>query len=467
MAKTKPPSGDNTKNSGVSPHIFELSRTLNDFSASPRFNLLKTLQVGRFIDKQSIGLGAIEDFTFEKLIELGSKKLTKLHWLTPDQTENLVKLLRGLTENGGLAEMPKEVEPASALSSSVELPNQGDGSDEIEEIDGVQLFASVEGEIKLREVLKALTNHERFNEIANKLLSTFWKPEWTRAPFEEALTLRQIAEFDVGTLLKKRTMSSRKVTTIVLALRQALEALNSGQSTVVPALAKLENNPAPQLSALQRPEKRNSPWTVSVVRGGTSARAAVCLFERECDHARDCTDPAWIWIAEVPEIITADEFLQILAVMENGVVPNAEDAESLEVARRKLTVFFSHGRYPIVDLFKAAIASVGTPMTALAAGLGQSALVSPAREMAAYLILFAINAEIVQLLDETLPGFWTTRPAAIHAIVEAILQKLPLTDQELDHLLRELVNSELVKPLGELLRSRLDSVDGRWSLTKR
>lgn len=438
---------------------------------------MKTLQVGRFIDRQANGLGVIEDLTFEKLIELGSKKLAKLHWMTPEQTETLVKLLQGLTDGtrSGESSGQEEAVPSLGLSEPLPFDPQTDElpDDEfVEEVDGIPVFSSAEAEIRLRDVNAKLSQHVRFDEVARKHLGNFWKQTWTRAPFEEAMTIRQIVEFDVGTLLKKRTMSFRKVTMIVFALQMALDTIEGAPAeTHAPAhgipLRVVPSPTAAESGELLKPAKKPSVWTTSIVRGGTAARAAVCLFERECDHAQVCSDPAWRWVAEIPTVLTADEFLMVLDWMEHSYRGNRLPDSALEAARSKLEKFFDKHPVAVLALIRSAIASAGVPIAVVASSLGESALVSPTREMAAFLVLFSLKAEPVHLLDESLPGFWTSRPATIHAIAEAILQKLPLTDPELEHLLGELLLPDLIKPLGALLRSRLDLIEGRWTLVSR
>src|SRR5687768_3519696 len=87
----------------------ELSSALQEFAGSTRFNFLKTLQVGRFMKEPAVPLGVVSEFTFEKLVELGTKKLTKLKWLNRAQEEQLVNLLKALTRGDPITAAPPPV----------------------------------------------------------------------------------------------------------------------------------------------------------------------------------------------------------------------------------------------------------------------------------------------------------------------------------------------------------------------
>jgi hypothetical protein len=93
--------------------LVELSEALQQFASSPRFNFLKTLQVGRFVGTAPISLGILGEFTFEKLVELGTKKIAKLKWLNKEQESLLVTLLQALGdgEAGDLFSPPPPISP--------------------------------------------------------------------------------------------------------------------------------------------------------------------------------------------------------------------------------------------------------------------------------------------------------------------------------------------------------------------
>lgn len=75
---------------------------------------------------------------------------------------------------------------------------------------------------RLLTAIKELRASSDFPKLAAKKIGEFWIPEDARAPFEEEFTLKQIAEIDIDTFFKKRSVVASKVVAIVNAIENAL-----------------------------------------------------------------------------------------------------------------------------------------------------------------------------------------------------------------------------------------------------
>jgi hypothetical protein len=66
---------------------------------------------------------------------------------------------------------------------------------------------------------------EKISSLANKnhLLGQYWNQTDSRAPFEEELTLSQLASLDPGMLLKKKSITQEKILALTHAVRTALD----------------------------------------------------------------------------------------------------------------------------------------------------------------------------------------------------------------------------------------------------
>lgn len=195
-----------------------LSEAIQAFAATPRYQFLRALQVGRFLSPDEEGVGVVSELTFEKLVELGSTKIAKLRWLSEPQEARLVALLSALSD--------EEVtpNPLEKLITPPPRPSPLSSNYTPEDEEGL---SSAEVENRLRETLLKLSSHKKFNLVAHMPLSSFWSEDWPRAPFEEAMSLEQLCGMDLALLWKKRTTTSRRIDRMARAAQTALDQIES------------------------------------------------------------------------------------------------------------------------------------------------------------------------------------------------------------------------------------------------
>jgi hypothetical protein len=467
--KVKKSKGSGGSDGGVGPHIFELSRALHEFATSGRYTFLKTLQVGRFLQDESLCLGVVAELTFEKLIELGSKKLAKLRWLSPAQTETLVRLLRTLAAETPNQEIPSLAPPPPRQVTS--RPPEGEEPPESEDrgvrVDDVVIYGSVEAENRFREALKNMKSSPLFDQIADLPLAKFWKAEWVRSPFEEALTIRQLGEIDIATLLKKRTMSARRIASMIAALESALRS-TGGTPPPAPERRRSTAKSAPQTST-ERPILRVAPSPPADViseplipecTGTLSRRAAIRLLWRELErHSRD-DEPISRLCREAVSALTAEELAEVFRVVEG----EGKFADLDNVKGKLSAVLAAKDSAGVLGPWRAVLAGAGVHIHELRGFLAPTAFSAEVTDLVTVIFLVALGAQPARIVDYVFPGVWTDRPALLPMLIESVLARLPLDEESLEGALRQVLPDRLAEEVGALLRSRLQTVDGLWKL---
>jgi hypothetical protein len=80
----------------------------------------------------------------------------------------------------------------------------------------------IDAEQRFTDVFSRLKKTVQTSPNADEKIATFWDADWQRAPFEEELTLRQLASLTVDTLTKKKSFNTEKMIALALALERGL-----------------------------------------------------------------------------------------------------------------------------------------------------------------------------------------------------------------------------------------------------
>ena len=154
-----------------------LNSALQAFAASPRYSVLKNLQVGRLLPEECDFNSPLSDLTLESLVELGSARIVGSSALTLRQEATLIELLNSLTAEEDELVVAPTIAPGGHAVESGETQSAR------------PMIGSVQLELMLRQRLEAVCNHERYESIRRRTLGEYWDPRWTPAPFEQALRL--------------------------------------------------------------------------------------------------------------------------------------------------------------------------------------------------------------------------------------------------------------------------------------
>jgi hypothetical protein len=189
-------------------------------------------------------LGDLAELTFEELLEIIPLSTTDMTVsLNQESQEALLHLLSALCEDGAeTAQLAPEEDISVVIPdsfNSIDIPTLDEDLKRLSEVSSDEEpptdvpIGSVPLELALRANLAKITAHARYSKVQRRRVGDFWDPKWTPAPFEESITIEQLAGLDLATLFKKRMVTDMRVQSIVRALNRALESLGEDSSPIV------------------------------------------------------------------------------------------------------------------------------------------------------------------------------------------------------------------------------------------
>ena len=221
----------------------QLQEALSLFSHSARFPLLKTVQVGRLMPEGGRLLGDLAELTFEQLVEKFVLATDTTVSINQESEEALLHLLVALSEDGAETSQLAPEEDISVVIpdsfNSIDIPTLDEDLKRLSEISSDDEpptdvpIGSVPLELALRANLAKITVHDKYNLVRHRRVGDFWDPKWTPAPFEESITIEQLAGLDLATLFKKRMVTDTRVQSILRALNRVLEFMGENSSLAV------------------------------------------------------------------------------------------------------------------------------------------------------------------------------------------------------------------------------------------
>jgi hypothetical protein len=361
----------------------ELRVAIETFAASPRYNVLKMLQVGRLMPEECGSLGELADMTLENIVELGSERIAKLPYLTLMQEGSLVQLLHSLC---GEEDVMVAVADESASSESEHV------------------VSSVQLEIVLRERLRAICAHVDYAKVRTRTLGEFWDSRWTPAPFEEALRVEQLARMDLSVLFKKRSVNDKRIQSICNALEKILDAL-APVATPASEMAKI--------AAARQPAFTQTP--------AASIETVPAWLASD-----DVLQPTHVAIVEVFSLARADTRYQELHDLIQAVIDRFTPSEFIEITlarplanelQERLGALVQEAlgqerRALLVALLQGPGVRVSHISRLLVGGVGEF---GAALGLLAVLVARGLGAQPVTLGAARCEGFWTLNP---HLITE-------------------------------------------------
>lgn len=380
--------------------LVELSEALQNFAASPRFGFLKTLQVGRFVGSAPTSLGILGEFTFEKLVELGTKKIAKLRWLTKEQELLLITLLHALSDGdaGELFSPPPPIRPA--VQAGPDRTGQEDGAEEV--------VSSVQVEIDLRERLQSLKGSPEFHRLRHCVLGQFWDPGWPRAPFEESFTLEQLTDLDMSILFRKRTMSSSRILYMTKALDRALGSTESVSNQPATSQAYLGESPTLAKVPSHEVARPGVPqWRAPAVNPGPIELAVLQHLLEACSRANSSSKPLERVLAMLPQYLTGDQVLSLLSTdpLDKQIDVASIDWRAISDMQDALRPLYLMLQGPGVSLSTLTDIFTGDCFDGANALLGVQ------------LVVRMLGAEQVSIGTSSCQGVWSLNPEALRVLV--------------------------------------------------
>lgn len=377
-----------------------LQHALDTFAASNRFGFLRSLQIGRLIGDDD-SFGAVSDLTCDMLVELGADGVRTGYRLTAAQTSRLAELILAL--GNGSTETSSEPGPHLAAGTPSSASSQE------------PLFNSVQVELDLKRSIEAVRAHPTFSDLRSMALGRFWDATWPRAPFEEALTVGQLVDMDLGLLFKKRSTSGSRVHYITMALGRAVEQQERGQT-----LRRPEPASAISLRSVVAPASyAEHPWSeAATIDEVPVTPATLALVESFISATRDLQSaglPLSSLMATLPHYLSRAEFLAVLA--------DGELSPRISAQLGKWHKEQAHA--PCVALVREALQTPGCAVASLARIVSDEGRYTAFSGMAAIVLARALKAEQVRYENQVCSGMWSLNPSLITLVINEAKRRKP------------------------------------------
>ena len=410
--------------------IDRLDSVLRTLHASMRYQIVKTLDVSGFFHG-SKGKKKSKPLLLGELVELGAKRAARTAAFTKESFEKLMEFVEKLCAPDRDASPPAAGEAAGRPSAkcavfSPPLRKRSGGPED----EAVPLFGSSKVEIRIIELVQRLKASDNFHKIRNKTLGHYWRPEGPHAPFEEAMTLKQVIGLNIEALLKKRSFAGQKVNAFIQALECACAEADGVEMPAWVQTASAAEKPAAPC---------DFSWSSGSSAVSSCLRAALCFFEQESIRAVNCVSAAAKLFKEIPQRLSADEFLLLWLLSEHdlptaaGILgqPPAQTEQGRRSAVRKLVELFNavcpdvHGHWEI------ALAGPGIPEEKLVSPYCESQLDASIQTMLWKALLSASGAVRPVINGRSFEKYWTRNSQGAQIAFDSIVAALPLSDDEL------------------------------------
>ena len=370
-------------------------------------------------------LGDLGELTFEQLIEKVQAARNDNKFITEERKDALLHLLEALSED--IAESPQEnpdediplVIPDSF--TNIDIPTLDEDLKRLSEIPVDDEpptdvpIGSVPLELALRENLSKITAHSRYQEVKKRRVGDFWDSSWTPAPFEEAITIDQLAGLDLATLFKKRMVTDTRVQSILRALNRVIDFLVR-QDQVDPSTSSspsLKEASAPVTDPKdkikdERPQNYKK-ISISIADLGASAESLAIWEALNSDesHLLGGLDLA-------SDLVSFFAPARCVSIILGAELSKAEQHLLKKMVNRAIS---SEVRELVLSLLRAPAVRVDSIAQAL---FGADLSISAHKRCIASLVARGLSAQEVSYKGRIFRGFWTTQPKLVAEIIRTI-----------------------------------------------
>ena len=404
MARTTP---RKKKAAAFSPTLLgAFNESLQKLAASPRYPLVRGLQLGALLPEGSATASRLEGMSISDLSSKGIQGVAKLEQIDAQDLRMLVELFERLA-------VPGAEEPAPAFQDTV-APSPHDAALHAIERSGVEI-ALAEKKRELKRISKDL--------LSSKVLSDYWREGWARAPFEEAMTFKQFSDLDFETLVRKKTFDVQKMKAVMNAIEDFLSehelrprSRKSSQSLVVDReLAAL----AAETPVLCAP----SLYPLALI-----TQNLVRYFEHQCSLYTNAQGPMRVLFGHLPITFRAHEAALIsLSVNEAPglarklVGMKEEDFErEMPAVLGKLRQLFESACPKLAANWIASLSAPGISEESLFGPCFDDAFDEEFQRMIFRALLKALGADHPVIDGVVFPDLWTLSQATAALLVQAI-----------------------------------------------
>lgn len=233
-----------------------LEESLEKLKRSPRFDFVRSLQIAELLgaDHQAKSLKGI---TIEELVALGASKIVKRRSISPQSLALMSSIFNNLAGEADTYIDSGEPSPEVTLG----LPSYDEMVTKLFprlSEDAAPHFRSSEAELRLLALVERIRRSPNRARVEALKIADLWPSDGPSAPFEEAMTVRQILEIDLEVIFKKRSFSNAKLRALTAAFESAMSQLENKIETPTQSPSVEISSTTPTLEV----DVSNLPWVV-------------------------------------------------------------------------------------------------------------------------------------------------------------------------------------------------------------
>lgn len=384
--------------------------------SSPRYPMVRNLHLDELL-----GAGTHAGILFKgKLIfdlaDAGIQGLLKIEDLQADDIRALIDILERFS-------VPFECACEEHAGSTPAQSPQPETAKKAALEDGLLAIERSSIEMELAEKKHGLKRISS-DLLSSKLLGDYWQEGWPRAPFEEALSFKQLSDLDFETLVRKRTFDIHKMNSLIKAI-DAFVSEHDVRKRGGTSQSNLTERPFIP-SALPGIAFENDGFPLPLI-----TQNLVRYFEYQCSLYLNAIGPLKILFAHLPLTLKAHE-AALLALSVNDAPSlsrrllrlSKEDFDNmLSGAQSKLRQLFERACPKVAGAWTAALSSPGIAEEHLFAPYFDEAFDEEFQRIVFRTLVRTLGAEHPVIAGESFPDLWTMNSEAASVLAKSLVNE--------------------------------------------
>jgi hypothetical protein len=250
--------------------------------------------------------------------------------------------------------------------------------------------------------------------VKKRRVGDFWDSSWTPAPFEEAITIDQLAGLDLATLFKKRMVTDTRVQSILRALNRVIDFLddrNSGEKSPGSEAKRVEG-PSQEIQQRQKLETKQVEQRMASVdlrpadldMSVESLAVWEALNNREVDLGPETT--------LVADLIAFFSPSSCVSIILGDELSKSEQQLLTRIVNKSIS---NGARELLCSLLRSPAVRVDNLAQAL---FGAELIITAHKRCIATVVARGLMAQQAKHKGQTFRGFWTTRPKLLSVIIK-------------------------------------------------
>lgn len=436
----------------------ELHAVICEFAQCSRADFFEGISLTEFVKVRGAAGKALAEYTFGGICQMGAVGVCELPGVGQSAVKEIVAVLHNFCSETDCTDQSDRDTGAAALEVdegkddlfSQELPAalktiepvvSAESATQPLDCEDIPVYSSVAAEKQIAASFAKLKQSPHYDGCKERLLKDFWDADLIRAPFIEAMTIRELVSIPVSDLLKKRSFGNRKIHGLITAMDNCLTGFSSEagcaeniavqQSTRSAAASKLIN-----IDEIwgELPPTIGDPVKMILYElsffSSTSDEASNAL-QRVAQKLPEVADAVCILGAMLGTEYSSETVCRILRVTSWDLMAREKYfPEIMKVVREECS--------DMLAVWEPLLQSAGVSEAKLFDGRLEAAYSQEVQRMLCRMILKLMDAKNPEYSAKRLENYWTTNVKAFGRQLESILVIMPVPDDNLKEDLKTL-----------------------------